>query len=73
MSAISKPLLELDSFKAVLEDSQKRYYSILVSGVIDVQWLHVIGAVIENIDVPAVITAENDFKAKEIYDDLKFC
>lgn len=72
LSAISKPLLELDSFKAVLEDLKNDITPILVSGVIDVQWLHVIGAVIENIDVPAVIVAENDFKAKEIYDDLKF-
>ncbi len=71
-NALLKPLNELNSFKQLVEDIKTKSTPILATGVIDVQSVHLAAGIIESVGAPALIIAENELKAKEIYEDLKF-
>ncbi len=72
MNAVMAPLFRQESFKTALSDLKNYVHPLLISGTIDVQWLHVVSGLINELNVPAVVVAKNDMEAKEICEDLKY-
>ncbi|MGL4790567.1 MAG: transcription-repair coupling factor, partial [Anaerotignaceae bacterium] len=72
MRGLLEPLNKLSGFTNLIEDLKNKNTPLLLTGVIDVQISHMIGAVGEKLNVPSLIIAENDLKAKEICEDLRF-
>jgi len=72
MRNINETLLGLESYKTLINSLKSGITPVMASGIIDAQNAHIISSVIENLKRPALIVAENDIKAKEIYDDMRF-
>lgn len=72
MNALITPLLGLSSFKNLVEDIKTKNTPVLLTGVIDVQTVHLIAGVESCVNAPSLIVVENELKAKEVYEDLRF-
>ena len=72
MKTFVAPLLKLDGFKKIENDILEKNSPILVTGVVDTQKSHIIGAISENLDRPALIITYSETRAKEIYNDMQF-
>ena len=71
-NAFLKPLQKLKGFRRVVEDIENNNTPVLLAGAIDVQSSHLIAAVAENMNTSVLVIAENELKAKKIYEDTKF-
>lgn len=72
MNALIAPLLGLSEFKSLIEDIKTKNTPVLLTGVIDVQTVHLIAGVESCVHAPSLIVVENELKAKEISEDLHF-
>ncbi|HIT72465.1 transcription-repair coupling factor [Tyzzerella sp. An114] len=72
MNTFVKPLLELEGFKKLNYNVQNNVSPVLVTGVVDVQKNHIVGALREITDTPALIITHNELRAKEICNDMQF-
>ena len=71
-SELFKPLANLRAFQHVLEADSKNSSPLLLTGMMDSQKCHVIGALREHKEVPLLVITYSELKAKEIYEDLVF-
>ncbi len=65
-------LNENKDFKELKQNIENNVTPVLATGVIDTQKCHVISALFESLDSSALIITNSEFKAKEMYKDLKF-
>ncbi|MCI1931824.1 MAG: transcription-repair coupling factor [Clostridia bacterium] len=72
MRNIAAALSESKEYGRLKDDILKNNTPVLTTGVIDVQTLHMISSVIYDLKRPSVIVAENDIKAKEMFEDMYF-
>ncbi len=72
MKALTEPLLELESYRHLLESIEKRQTPVFVSGVIDVQKSHLIYGLQTHAKRPVVVLTHSEVRAKEIREDLRF-
>lgn len=69
---INNILSRLESYRILKSDIESGNTPVLASGVINAQETHVIDALCEDLKRPALIIAENDLKAAEIYENMRF-
>ena len=72
MRNITGILSKLSSYQTIRDDIKNSNTPVFASGIIDVQNTHVMAALTEELQRPALIIAENDIKAREIYENLYF-
>lgn len=72
MNALLNPLNEIQNFNKLLESVSKNQTPILATGIIKSQKSHMIYGILNSQKRPAIIVAENELKAKEIFEDLSF-
>ena len=72
MKALTEPLLELESYRHLLESIEKKQTPVFVSGVIDVQKSHLIYGLRTHTKRPVVVLTHSEVRAKEIWEDLRF-
>jgi len=72
MKNITAAVSENTGYSRLRDDIKNNNTPVLAAGVIDVQALHIISSLTSDLDVPAVIVAENDIKAREIFEDMYF-
>ncbi len=72
INAFLKPLSETENFDKLLNSLKEKQSPLLATGLINSQKAHLIYGIQESFNTPCVIVAENELKAKEIYDDLSF-
>ena len=72
MKNINNILSRLESYRILKSDIESGNTPVLASGVINAQETHVIDAICEDLKRPALIIAENDLKAAEIYENMRF-
>jgi Transcription-repair coupling factor (superfamily II helicase) len=72
LNALIAPLWGLSGFKNLIEDIKTKNTPVLLTGVIDVQTAHLIAGVESFVNAPSLIVAEDELKAKEIYEDIRF-
>ncbi len=70
--ALLNPLSEMENFKKIVESLSCGQTPSLVSGVIGSQKAHLINGILSELSAPSLIIAENELKAKEIYEDMLF-
>ena len=71
-NAFFKPLQKLKGFRKIIENIENNNTPVLLTGAIDVQSCHLIATVVENVGAPGLVIAENELKAKKIYEDIRF-
>ena len=72
MRNITGILSKLSSYQTIRDDIKNSNTPVFASGIIDVQNTHVMAALTEELQRPTLIIAENDIKAREIYENLYF-
>lgn len=72
MKALLDPLLELESYRHLLESIKQKQTPVFVSGVIDAQKTHLAYGLMEHTKRPLVILTHSEVRAKEILEDLRF-
>jgi len=72
MNSLLNPLPEMESFNKLLNAVSNNITPILATGVLNSQKSHLIYGIIDSLDAPALVVAENEIKAKEIFEDLSF-
>lgn len=72
MKALTEPLLELESYRHLLENMEKKHTPVFVSGVIDVQKSHLLYGLRVHTQRPVVVLTHSEVRAKEIWEDLRF-
>ena len=72
MDALINPLKQLDSFQKIIAAIKQQTTPILVTGVIDSQKAHLSYGIQKEHNMPALIVASSELKAREIYDDMRF-
>lgn len=72
MNAILTPLVENKEFNLLKEHIQRGDSPILATGVLDSQKAHMIYGVESLLNKASLIIAQNELKAKEIYEDMQF-
>lgn len=66
------PLYETENFNKLIDSLKENLSPVLATGVINSQKAHLIHGITENISAPSLIIAENELRAKEIYEDILF-
>ena len=66
------PLYETENFNKLIVSLKENLSPVLATGVINSQKAHLIHGITENISAPSLIIAENELRAKEIYEDILF-
>ncbi len=72
MTAILNTLQELESYKVLLNAIKTGKLPIMATGVMDTQKIHLIAAMMENVNRPSLIVTHSELQAKEIFEDLQF-
>ena len=72
MKAFDKFLDKLESYERLKNDIKNGNTPVLATGVIDVQNLHVVSALVEDLGRPALIITDSELSAKQMYDDYRF-
>lgn len=72
MDSIVKPLLELEVYKQLKENIINNISPVLTSGVLESQKCHLIHALQQDLNRPALIITNNDLRLKEIYEDMQY-
>lgn len=70
MRAFTAPLEEINAYKEAVDDIKKQKFPLHVSGCIDTQKCHMIYGLSQS-ENWRVIIAENEIRAREIYDDYR--
>lgn len=70
MRAFMAPLEEINAYKEAVEDIKKQKFPLHISGCIDTQKCHMIYGLSQS-ENWRVIIAENEIRAREIYDDYR--
>lgn len=71
-NALLKPLEETEGFNLIMQSITAEKTPVLACGVINSQKSHLVLGITKNLSAPSLIIAENEQKAKEIFDDLSF-
>lgn len=72
MHGLTKPLLDMDEFKHLLNVVDRGLNPVVVHGLSESHRCHVAFSIFEHIKKPVVIITHSDVEAKKIYEDISF-
>ncbi len=72
MKAVTEPLLELESYQKLLENTEKGNTPVFATGVVDTQKNHLLYALHQHTKRPIFILTYSEIRAKEILEDMRF-
>ncbi len=71
-SVLLNPFSEIENFKNVVNSINENQTPVLVTGVVGSQKSHLIYGITDELSRPSLVVAENELRAKEIFDDMTF-
>ena len=72
MRTLTEPLLELESYKQLLDVIEKKRTPVFTTGVVDVQKNHLLYTLHTHTKRPILILTHTEIRAKEILEDMRF-
>lgn len=72
MEPLIEPLLKLDVYNQLRQNIEQNKTPVLALGVLESQKCHLMYALNQHLNRPILIIANNDLRAKEIYEDMQY-